>query len=426
MKIFLNSIGCRLNQSEIERISNQFRLVGHEIVDSVENSDLVIINTCTVTSAAAADSRKIIRQAHRKNPEAQIVLTGCWSTLEEAEARNFSGVIHVVHNSTKDQLVPMILNLPEGESDLEPRIRYPLQGLRARTRAFIKVQDGCNNSCTFCLTTIARGAAKSIPPDQIHNEVRAAIAAGIQEVVLTGVQLTAYGVDRQDNYNLKSLVRSVLDHTDIPRLRLSSLEPWGVKSDFFQLWTDPRLCRQLHLPLQSGSAHTLRRMGRPISPESYTRLIDEAREMIPHVAITTDIIVGFPGETEAEFNQSLTFIDQTAFAQAHVFTYSPRKGTPAFRLPDRVPNKIARKRNKVVQDTVARSSKVYKEGFLNRRLSALWETSLPLDHNNWELRGLTDNYLRVRAIADNNLWNHLSPIRVLKVGEKELLCEIIT
>jgi len=425
MKIFLNSVGCRLNQSEIERLSNQFRMVGHEIVGSVEESDLVVINTCTVTSAAAADSRRITRQTHRKNLNAQIVLTGCWSTLEEENALKLPGVIKVVNNSDKDQLVPLILNLPQEEFDLEPTIRYPVQGLRARTRAFIKAQDGCDNSCTFCITTVARGDGMSVSPKQVIQEIQAAIAAGIQEVVLTGVQLTAYGKDREDDYTLRSLVGSILHHTDIPRLRLSSLEPWEIASEFFQLWTDPRLCRQLHLPLQSGSVTTLRRMGRPITPKAYEHLISQAREMIPSVAITTDIIVGFPGETEAEFEQSLSFIDQMAFAQAHVFTYSPRTGTPAFRLPNRIPNDISRQRNKIVRDTVARSSKRFKEDFIGEELCALWETAAPLDHEKWEMKGLTDNYLRVRAIASRNLWNQISSIRISRVVENELFAKIL-
>jgi len=425
MKIYFNSVGCRLNQSEIERLSNQFRMAGHEIAHSVEESDLVVINTCTVTSAAAADSRRLTRQAYRRNPKARIVLTGCWSTLEREDAQKFPGVIQVIDNSEKDQLVEHILNLHENEVFLEPTVRYPLHGRRARTRAFIKVQDGCDNKCTFCITTIARGDARSVPHDRVILEVQAAAAAGIQEIVLTGVQLTAYGKDRMDEYNLETLVRSILTHTEIPRLRLSSLEPWEIERGFLQLWEDPRVCRQLHLPLQSGSTTTLRRMGRPITPQAYADLISEAREKIPSVAITTDILVGFPGENESEFEQSISFIKEMHFARAHVFSYSPRPGTPAFRLPQRVPVEISRKRNKIVRDTVAKSSLKYRESFLGKKLTALWENATPLDENNWELRGLTDNYLRVRAIASSNLWNRLSPIRILKVEEKELFTEIL-
>jgi threonylcarbamoyladenosine tRNA methylthiotransferase MtaB len=425
MKIYFNCVGCRLNQSEIERLSNQFRMAGHEIAHSVEESDLVVINTCTVTSAAAADSRRLTRQAYRRNPNARIVLTGCWSTLEREEAQKFPGVIQVIDNSDKDQLVEHVLNLPENETLLEPTVRYPLHGRRARTRAFIKVQDGCDNSCTFCITTIARGDARSVSQSRVIHEVQAAAAAGIQEVVLTGVQLTAYGKDRNNGYNLETLVKSILAHTEIPRLRLSSLEPWEIERNFFQLWKDPRMCRQLHLPLQSGSTTTLRRMGRPITPQAYADLISKAREKIPSVAITTDILVGFPGETEAEFEQSLSFIDQIGFARAHVFTYSPRPGTPAYRLPQRVPVQISRKRNKIVRDTVAKSSLKFRGSFLGKTLIALWEKATPLDDNNWEMQGLTDNYLRVRAIASSNLWNHLSPIQILKVEENDLFSEII-
>jgi threonylcarbamoyladenosine tRNA methylthiotransferase MtaB len=425
MRIFLNSVGCRLNQSEIERISNQFRMLGHEIVGTADESDLIVINTCTVTTRAAADSRAMVRQAHRKNPQARIVLTGCWSTLEEKKALDLPGVVRVVSNDEKDHLASIILDQPGENFDIEPIIRYPVPGVRMRTRAFIKAQDGCDNHCTFCITTTARGPSRSMPQEQIIAEIRSAVAGGVKEAVLTGVQLTAYGKDLSGNIHLKSLIKSILDHTDIPRLRLSSLEPWEVGADLFELWESERLCRQLHLPLQSGSDTTLRRMGRPITTQKFASLAAQARQKIPSIALTTDIIVGFPGETDREFQETLVFVKEMRFAQAHVFVYSPRPGTPAVLLPNRVPIPISRDRSKQVREIQKRSSMDFRKTFLGKQLTALWEVASPQKEGKWELRGMTDNYLRVRAIGDQNLWNKLSCVHILECESDGLKAEII-
>ena len=333
MKIYLDSIGCRLNQSEIERYSAHFRMAGHSLVSTPGESDLVVINTCTVTSKAAADSRSKVRRINRSNPRSSIVLTGCWSSLEESDALKLSGVSQIIPNEHKDDLVPLVLNLPPEIFDEEPVARQPIPGLRMRTRAFIKAQDGCDNQCTFCLTTIARGPSRSVHPDRVINEINAAVKGGVQEAVLTGVQLTSYGKDLLDPLDLKNLVERVFEDTELPRLRLSSLEPWNLPDEFLRLWENPRLCRQLHLPLQSGSASILRRMVRPITPQRYTKIIEEVRDLVPDIALTTDIISGFPGETQAEFEESLDFIRSMEFAYGHTFTYSPRPGTAALRLP---------------------------------------------------------------------------------------------
>jgi threonylcarbamoyladenosine tRNA methylthiotransferase MtaB len=425
MKIYLNSVGCRLNQSEIERISNQFRLFGHEIVGTVDECDLVIINTCNVTSPAAADSRSMVRQSYRKNPEAKIVLTGCWSTLEVKKALDLPGVIKVVSNDQKDHLAQIILDLPEEKFDVWPEIRLPIPGDRRRTRAFIKVQDGCDNRCTFCITTIARGPARSMPERQIIDEIQSAVAGGTKEAVLTGVQLTAYGKDLPGKRNLKSLIKSILRYTDISRLRLSSLEPWRLDEKFFELWENERLCRQIHLPLQSGSNTILRRMGRPITSQDYDSIIAKAREIIPSIAITTDIIVGFPGETVDEFQETIDFIQKIHFAQAHVFVYSPRPDTPALLLPNKIPRSIARDRSRRIRNIQKRISLDYRKAFLDKTLIALWETARPAENDKWELRGITDNYLRIRSTSDQNLWNKLTPVHILECDKDELRAEIV-
>ncbi|MGE5222190.1 MAG: MiaB/RimO family radical SAM methylthiotransferase, partial [Omnitrophica WOR_2 bacterium] len=300
MKVYLDTVGCRLNQSEIETFARQFRLAGHTLVPAAEEADLVVINTCAVTSEAASDSRQKIRQAARAGAQ-QIVATGCWATLNPQGAAALPGVSRVVTNDQKDRLVPDLLQVPSQVFELEPIEREPIPGDRRRTRAFIKVQDGCNNRCTFCVTTIARGKGRSRTIPEILADIRPAIRGNAQEVVLTGVHLGSWGHDFQERQSLRRLVNAILEETDVPRLRLSSLEPWDLDEAFFSLFKNTRLCPHLHLPLQSGCAATLRRMARKTTPDAFYRLVEAARAAAPDIAITTDIITGFPGEDENEF-----------------------------------------------------------------------------------------------------------------------------
>ncbi len=291
MKVYLDTIGCRLNQSEIENMARQFRVAGHEIVAIPESADLAVVNTCAVTAKAASDSRGKIRHIARSGVE-EIVATGCWTTLQPKEAAALPGVLHVVTNSRKDRLVSDVLNLPQETFDQEPIARERLPGLHHRTRAFIKVQDGCDNHCTFCITTVARGQGRSRPLAQILTDIQAALAGETKEIILTGVHLGSWGQDF--GRHLRDLVGAILRETDVPRLRLSSLEPWDLDEDFFSLWEDRRLCAHLHLPLQSGSASTLKRMARKTTPTSFRKLVAAARRIIPEAAITTDIIARVP------------------------------------------------------------------------------------------------------------------------------------
>jgi threonylcarbamoyladenosine tRNA methylthiotransferase MtaB len=425
MKIFLDSIGCRLNQSEIESIGAQFLQAGHELVPSPKACDLAIINTCSVTAAAASDSRARTRASFRHNPSAKLILTGCWSTLEPQRAASLPGVMRVVPNKDKHSLVYDILGLPSASPSSPPAERPSLPGPRMRTRAFIKAQDGCQNRCAYCVATRARGDARSVPIEQVIADVQAAMAAGAQEAVLTGTQLSSYGCDLDGQVNLASLVRAVLAGTDIARLRLSSLEPWAVDKELLSLWSDARLCRQLHLPLQSGSSAVLRAMGRPISPSAYEALVNLARAMIPGISITTDIIVGFPGETESYFRESLAFIERLAFSRAHVFKFSPRPGTPAAALPDRISASSLRQRSSLVRESVACAECAFRQRFIGSTLAVLWETATPLGKQRWQLSGLTDNYLRASALADSNLHNKISQVRLLEIEGQALHGEIL-
>ena len=424
MNIFLDTIGCRLNQSEIEKFASQFRAAGHTIVSSAAEADYVVVNTCAVTAEAASDSRQKIRQASRVTPGA-VVVTGCWATLDMAGAKALPGVTRVVDNSAKDHLVANLLNLPDEVFDLEPVAREPLPGAHLRTRAFIKVQDGCDNHCTFCITRIARGSGRSRPVEEVLRDVHLAIEGGAQEIVLTGVHLGSWGQDFQQPGKLYDLVETLLRRSAMPRLRLSSLEPWDLDEDFFSLWSEPRLCPHLHLPLQSGSAETLRRMARKTTPDSFARLVEAARSVVPDVAITTDIIAGFPGETEAHFEESLAFVQEMGFAAGHVFTYSARPGTGAARMPDQVPLPVRKVRNAHLRSVLAEASQRYRQRFIGSESEVLWEATDAYGPEGWRLHGLTGNYLRVTALSPEQRWNQLNRVRLTAVDEDGMSGEIL-
>jgi threonylcarbamoyladenosine tRNA methylthiotransferase MtaB len=416
MKIYLDTIGCRLNQSEIETMARQFRAAGHEIVATAELAELAVVNTCAVTSEAASDSRSKIRQIARVGVNA-IVATGCWATLQPQRALELPNVLRVVTNDRKDHLVADVLDLRPETFDLEPLARQPLPGLHRRTRAFIKVQDGCDNQCTFCITTVARGRSRSRLIADVILDIQSALAGGTKEIVLTGVHLGSWGYDF--GMHLKDLIQAILRETDTPRLRLSSLEPWDLSSDFFSLWTNSRIMPHLHLPLQSGSASTLKRMARKTTPESFRELVAAARDVMPDVAITTDLIAGFPSETEGEFEETLDFVREMNFAGGHVFTYSARPGTGAARMKGQIKTGLRKKRNHILHDVLEESAKAYRQRFVGRRMSVLWESTSEMGEWGWQMEGYTENYLRVQAFAPSPRWNELDAVDLNDcVGDK--------
>jgi threonylcarbamoyladenosine tRNA methylthiotransferase MtaB len=420
MKIYLETVGCRLNQSEIEMMARQFRAAGHEIVGAAESADMAVVNTCAVTAEAASDSRGKIRQIARMGVN-EIVATGCWVTLQPNEAKNLPNVSRVVSNDNKDNLVAETLNIQTSNPELfnlEPLNRIPLPGLRRRTRAFIKVQDGCDNHCTFCITTIARGAGRSRSIADVTLDIQSALNGGAKEIVLTGVHLGSWGQDF--DLHLRDLIQAILRDTDVKRLRLSSLEPWDLDADFFALWDDSRLCQHLHLPLQSGCAATLKRMARKTTPASFRDLAAAARQIMPDAAITTDLIAGFPGETESEFAESLDFVREMNFAGGHVFTYSPRPGTGAARMKEQVRPEVRKERNHILQKALAESAKSYRQKFLGRTLSVLWESASQYDERGWQMEGLTGNYLRVSAIAPSPRWNEINSVELNELSAEGL------
>lgn len=427
MQVYLTYLGCRLNESEIEELAWRFAVRGHRIVRDPVNADLCVVNTCTVTGQAGRKSRQLVRRLARVNPDAQIAVTGCHATVARDDVVGLPNVAWVVDNADKER----IPELADGSFGGDPPMRSQLKrepavsrlgpGTMGRTRAFVKVQDGCDNRCTFCVTTIARGAGRSRRAARIVSEVQELAEAGYREVVLTGVHLGSYGRDHDNADGLYQLVATLLAETDVPRLRLSSLEPWDLSPGFFDLWADDRLCRQLHLPLQSGCDDILRRMARRTSASAFAELVTAARERIPDLAVTTDVIVGFPGESESAFEESYRFVAAMDFARLHIFPYSPRPGTAAARMPDQVPVEVTAARSRTLRQLGARQARAFHQRFLGHILPVLWEVSK--DDGEW--RGLTDNYLTVTTASAANLTNRITQTRLIKAVGLELRGEVV-
>jgi threonylcarbamoyladenosine tRNA methylthiotransferase MtaB len=403
VRVYFTNLGCKLNQAEIESFARDFQAAGHEVVAALADADLHVINSCTVTHTAARSSRKAAGRGRR--PTLRTVLTGCYASDPTAAAR-LAGVDLVVPNLEKAQLLDRVhAAFPEAVPESEIPVPYvPLPF--GNTRALLKVEDGCNMRCAFCIIPQTRGRQRSRPPEEIVAEARSLVAAGYQEIVVTGVQISAY---RWEGKGLFDLIRNLLQESGAPRLRLTSIAPWDLDERLLALWSDPRLCRHLHLSLQSGATATLRRMRRPYTAESYARLLERVRAAVPGVAVTTDVIVGFPGETAAEFAESLAFVESAGFAKIHAFPFSPRPGTEAETLPDPVHPLEIRERMERMLAVAERSEVNFRRAALGQRATVLWEH--PRDGMG---HGLTDNYLRVFSPEGATLWNRFSEVELVE------------
>ncbi len=429
MRVYLESLGCRLNYAEMFSLGRQLTDAGHSLAPSVEDADVCVLNSCAVTDEAARKSRRLLRQMARVNADARLVVTGCYATLEGERLAELPNVALVVGNARKQALLGVIDELAPAECAPTPILTpTTLPAPDGRTRAFIKVQDGCRNRCTFCIVTVARGEERSRAIREIVAEVQQLAADGYQEAVLTGVHLGGYGRDLQTD--LTALVDAVIADTDIPRLRLSSLEPFDLSPAFFAAWQgSDRLMPHLHLPAQSGSDAVLRRMARRNTVADFEGLVAGARARIPGLTITTDIIVGFPGETEADFEQSLAFARRVGFAHLHVFPYSTRAGTAAARMPDQTPEPERRARSRRMSELDGELGEAARRAFLGQTRPVLYESCVsPADEDAGAVSwfGLTDNYLRVRvtAPAGLDLHNRIAPTRLIGLEGGDLVGRI--
>jgi len=423
MRVHLQALGCRLNEAELETWSRDFRERGISTCKDVGEADIIVINTCAVTSESVKKSRNMIHRAQRNNPNAKLVMSGCYAALSADQAADELGVDLVVGNHEKDRLVDIAasaLQLPTMPvSAQEPGEVSLLE--RGRQRAFIKVQDGCRYRCTYCIVTIARGEERSRPLDEILDEINALHADGISEVVLAGVHLGGYGSD--NGSSLYELVETVLAKTSIPRIRLGSVEPWDLPENIWALFSNPRLMPHLHLPIQSGADSVLRRMSRRCKTGEFSKLIEQARQAIPDFNVTTDVIVGFPGETEEEWQETLAFVERLKFGHIHIFAFSAREGTKAATLPMPIPRETKRIRSEQLHALAAKHKQEAFERFIGREFDVLFEGQN--DDQQW--RGYTPNFLRVTVSSTENLENTIRKVRIVSVSDdgEHLLSELI-
>lgn len=427
MKVHLKALGCRLNEAELEQWSQQFRAAGHQIVPSVPDADVLVLNTCAVTNDASGKSRRLMHRLYRENPEARLVVSGCYATLQAQEVAQTLGVDLVVPNTEKDQLPQKVMQafeLPVMPAMATEPGETPLF-LRGRHRAFIKIQDGCRYRCTFCIVTVARGDERSRTEADIISEINQLVEQGVQEIVLTGVHVGGYGSDIGSS--LYTLVKRVLQETDMPRIRFASVEPWDLPDDFFALFTNPRLMPHMHLPLQSGSDSVLRRMARRCKTTEFAQLVQEARRQVAGFNVTTDIIVGFPGETEAEWEETLAYVETIGFGHMHIFTYSAREGTKAARLPDPVSEMVKKQRSQVLHAVGERMKQTWLQQQVGQTVPVLWEYGrVDAEHAGQTLyTGYTPNYCKVTlSVAEHQrLDNHVLSTTLMAVDSANgLLC----
>jgi threonylcarbamoyladenosine tRNA methylthiotransferase MtaB len=394
-KFFVQNFGCRATQADGAALESLLAGKGLESAGERAGADLVVLNTCTVTSSADDDVRQTIRRVHRENPEARILVTGCYAQRAPEELAALPGVEWVVGNSHKTQIAEIVTAAPyHGNIHIgdifaqHDFLSAPVEDAAGdRTRPNLKIQDGCNNRCSFCIIPFVRGRSRSAPAEQVVEQVRA-LAGRYQEIVLSGINLGRWGREPGSRMRLADLVRLLLAETGVARLRLSSVEPMDFSDDLLGLMAaSPRIASHVHAPLQSGSDRVLRRMHRKYRPRHYADRVLKARALMSDAAIGADVMVGFPGETDAEFEESRRFIESLPFTYLHVFTYSERPGTPAAESVDQVPMPVRKERNRVLRDLAAAKNRAFRERMVGRTLSAvvLAETGI----------ALTENYLKV-------------------------------
>lgn len=403
MKIAFETLGCKLNQAETEALARRFSSAGHNLVRNVEDANIYILNTCTVTQTADSKSRHLIRQAHRRNPNARIVVTGCYAERAPLELAKLDEIDFISGNDGKLTLLERL----EKDGYLQPTTssNSNAAGYNFRTRAFIKIQDGCSNFCSYCIVPYVRKNEKSTPNIEVIDQVRQRVSEGYREVVLTGTRIGAYEFNGQ---RLKDLVMLILSETEIARLRLSSLQPREISPELLKLWQDNRLSPHFHLSLQSGSDAVLKRMRRRYTIGEYEKIVARIRTMVPKVAITTDVIVGFPGETDKEFSESMEFCRNLNFARIHIFPFSPRAGTEAAQMARPIPEKIKKERVRMMIDVAEMSARRFREQFDGEEFDVLWEKQTGTGV--WS--GVTGNYLRVYKRENSDLANKLSSIKL--------------
>jgi threonylcarbamoyladenosine tRNA methylthiotransferase MtaB len=428
MRVAFYTLGCKLNQAETESLANRFGKAGFQIVSPSDGADIYIANTCTVTHIADRKSRHWLRLSRRRNPQALIIATGCYAERKYQELAQLADL--VIDNKEKEHLLALTQTLSlEGRGLGENETKQSqMPADIVRTRSLIKIQDGCHSPCTYCIVPKVRPYEYSLPASQIINEVKQKVALGYKEVVLTGTKVGSYrdtilNDGEGSSTDLRDLVQRILTSTGIERLRLSSLQPSEISSEFLALWQDERLCRHFHLALQSGSETVLQRMRRSYSLDEYQRTVNLIKEKIPEVAITTDIMVGFPAESDEEFEQSYSFCQQAGFANIHVFPFSPRPETAAAGMPEQTKDKVKQERNHRMLELSRSSRRSFCERFLGQSVPVLWEKET--NPRSGIYSGLTGNYIRVFAGSKKSLSNEITPVKPIEFHNQGMWGELV-
>ena len=424
-KIAFITLGCKVNLYDTEAMAELFTEKGYEVVDFEEYADVYLINTCTVTNLGDKKSRQMLRRAKRINPNSVVVATGCYAQVASEEVAKIEGINIVIGTKNRSEIVETVENYVAengvvnnvsdimGEKEFEP---LQISRLTNRTRAYIKIQEGCNRYCTYCIIPYARGPIRSRKPEEVIEEVKKLAENGFKEVVLTGIHVASYGLDL-GNITLADIIEKVHSVNGIERIRFSSMEPLAIDDDFVARMAKlPKVCDHYHLSLQSGCNRTLKRMNRKYNAEQYAEACERLRNAFPNVAITTDIIVGFPDETEEDFKESLAFAEKMKLDKIHTFPYSPKKGTPAAKMKNQISGDVKSQRSK---EMIALSDKMNID-FLNNNIGktvpALFE-----DMENGFWQGHTTNYIKVLVKSDENLNNKIVDVKLDKIHGVEIV-----
>ncbi|MCH8108601.1 MAG: tRNA (N(6)-L-threonylcarbamoyladenosine(37)-C(2))-methylthiotransferase MtaB [Chloroflexi bacterium] len=424
--VAIETHGCKLNQADSSVLARQFTEAGYRLVSADEPADVYIVNTCTVTHIADRKARHSLRAARRRNPDATIVVTGCYPQRSPDDLHQLKEVDIVTGNVDKASLVRLVTEW-RGEAPVpcavgaEAEIPSPRI---ARTRAMVKIQEGCDQVCAYCIVPKVRGRERSIPSEEIISEIQRHVGQGYKEVVLTGTQLGSYGFDLPD-MTLTRLLARILSETDVTRLRISSLQPQDISPEMLDLWSDGRLCPHFHLPLQSGSDTVLGRMRRRYSASLYAETVELIRQSVPDVSITADVIVGFPGETESEFEETYALCERIGFADMHVFPYSVRPGTSAAHFDLQVASADKSRRMRTLLDIAKSQAIEFRRGFQGRVRAVLWEEARDANSATSVWSGLTDNYIRVLARSSSDLTNQVTLARLGEQVDGAVFAEIL-
>ena len=423
------ALGCKVNQYESEAIAELFAEKEYEIVGIEDEADVYVINTCTVTNFGDKKSRQLIRKVKRQNPNAIVAVVGCYAQTAPQELMQVEGVNLVIGTKDRAQIVEMVENydVSRGVENhvtdiMKERVFEPLsiQKLTNRTRAYLKIQDGCSQYCSYCIIPYARGPIRSREPQEVLAEVKRLADNGFKEVVLTGIHVASYGKDRKDT-DLLTIVKQVHEVEGIERIRFSSIEPNVVTEAFAQEMAGlPKVCDHFHLSLQSGCDRTLKEMNRKYDTEKYRQAAAILRKHMPHVALTTDIIVGFPGETEEDFKESYAFAEEIGFAKIHVFPYSPKKGTPAAERKDQLPNAVKSERSHTLIALSDKMAQDFLTPYIGQEMEVLFERAV----GEGVYEGHTTNYIKVRATAQQDLTNCICKTKITAAEQEELRGEV--